>query len=226
MRRGFWMKVRFRLKSIASRKVDVFDDVSRPCRALAKQDRPLRRCLKEIGSPVIRRRIGGFEGLFRIIIEQQVSVPSAQAIWRRCCDGMPQHRAEDVLSAGIETLQRFGLSGPKAGYVHGIATRVASGEFTFDDLVFMSDEDALTALVGLKGIGPWSAAIYLLFCEGRADIWPAKDVALKHAYNAVTEEEITQAALDDHARAWTPYRGIAAHILWTYYAHMRGRVPI
>ena len=77
-------------------------------------------------------------------------------------------------------------------------------------------------------MGPWTASIYLLFCEGRVDIWPPKDVALKAAYNAAKPRKplLDQHVLDERAARWRPYRGLAAHILWTYYAHLRGRVPI
>ena len=176
--------------------------------------------------PHIRRRAGGFGGLFRIIVEQQVSVPSAQAILARCADGLAMDDPEAVRAGGVEALRACGLSGPKARYVDGLARVVAAGDFSFDALADLDDEAASAALQSLKGVGPWSAAIYLLFCEGRIDIWPARDVALKAAYGAASGAAVEQADLDDGADAWRPYRGVAAHILWTYYAHIRGRTPI
>lgn len=206
--------------------LDVFGDTRKATRALARRDVNLRKCLKAIEKPVIRRRDGGFEGLFRIIVEQQVSVPSAQAIWKRCVEGLSAPSVKDVLKAGDTKLKSFGLSAPKARYVLGVAAAVRKGAFSFDALPMMNDEEATASLTSLKGIGPWSAAIYLLFCEGRADIWPSKDVALKAAYNAASGEGLSQQALDDGAYTWAPYRGISAHILWTYYAHLKGRTPI
>ena len=212
--------------------IDAFDDLSAPCRALGRKSKPLRLAYKEIGAPLVRRREGGFEGLFRIIVEQQVSVPSAQAIWGRLCDNVEYGSPDAVIDFGIEKMRACGLSRPKAHYVDGVARKIQSEEFTFKALTDLNDADALDYLISLKGVGPWTAAIYLLFCEGRTDIWPPKDVALKAAFNAAQTtvdpkiEELTQNSLDELADEWTPYRGIAAHILWTYYARIRGRTPI
>lgn len=200
--------------------------MSAPARALARRDKGLARALKAIGAPHVRRREGGFEGLFRIIIEQQVSVPSAQAIWGRCRDGVACADPQRVATLGVDGLKALGLSTPKASYVCGLAERAARGEFDFAALARADDADAMAMLVALKGVGPWTAAIYLLFCEGRADIWPPSDVALKHAYAAAAQEDPDQKRLDARAAEWAPWRGVAAHILWTYYAHLRGRTPI
>lgn len=205
---------------------DVFGDISVATRSLSRRDKVLKKCLKQIGDPVIRRRDGGFEGLFRIIVEQQVSVPSAQAVWGRCCAGMKARSAKDVLAIGDEMLKSFGLSGPKIRYISGIAAAIDGHGFSLNDVGMLSNDDAMDALMALKGIGPWSAAIYLLFCEGRVDIWPAKDVALKHSFNAASGENFDQDTFDKYAADWVPYRGVAAHILWTYYAHLKGRAPI
>lgn len=182
--------------------------------------------MQAIGGPHIRRRDGGFAGLFRIIVEQQVSVPSAQAIWKRCIEGVDHGDPSSVRALGEEGLRRLGLSGPKARYVVELAGAAADGSIDFSALPAMSDADAGDALTRLKGVGPWTASIYLLFCEGRADIWPPKDVALKAAYNAAVAGDFDQKSLDERAAGWSPWRGVAAHILWTYYAHLKGRTPI
>jgi len=179
-----------------------------------------------IGAPVIRRREGGFAGLFRIIVEQQVSVPSAQAIWTRCNAGVDCASPPAVTALGVEGLRAFGLSTPKARYVAGIAQASASGAIDFARLGALDDAAAAATLTALKGVGPWTASIYLLFCEGRADIWPPNDVALKHAYGAAAGDAIEQRALDDRADGWRPYRGVAAHLLWTFYAVLKGRTPL
>lgn len=206
--------------------IDVFSDVGAASRALKRKDAALRRALLVIDKPVIRRREGGFCGLFRIIVEQQVSVPSAQAIWKRCQSGVDCASPDAVAALGADGLKKLGLSTPKARYVIGLAEAAASREVDFGSLPDLCDEDAAAALIALKGVGPWTASIYLLFCEGRVDIWPPNDVALKHAYNAAAGESLAQRELDRAAPAWSPWRGVAAHILWTYYAHLRGRAPI
>jgi len=133
-----------------------------------------------------------------------------------------------ALRQGEDGLRGFGLSGPKVRYVTALAEQWSSGELDEARLAAMSDHDASLALQKIKGIGPWTAAIYLLFCEGRVDIWPPGDVALLGAYRAarLRGPEPDMKFLDARAAKWRPWRGVAAHILWTYYAHIRGRTPI
>ena len=211
-----------------SARLDVFGDTREACAALAKKDGCLARALDAIGEPYIRRRPGGFEALFRIIVEQQVSVPSAQAIWARCQAGMDCADPSHALRQGEDGLRGFGLSTPKARYVMALAESWSSGAIDERKLSTFDDEAASLALQKIKGVGPWTAAIYLLFCEGRVDIWPPGDVALLGAYRSTRRRgpEPDMKFLDGRAAKWRPYRGVAAHILWTYYAHLRGRTPI
>lgn len=209
-------------------RVDPFGDVSAPCGMLAKRDAALKVALKAIGRPHIRRRPAGFEGLFRIIVEQQVSVPSAQAILARCRAGLEEWSPGCVLGAGVDGLKSLGLSTPKARYILSLAEMVESGALDFEALSGEEDERASAILQSVKGIGPWTAGIYLLFCEGRLDIWPPGDVALQAAYGAAAglPAKIGARELNEASALWAPWRGLAAHILWTYYAHLRGRAPI
>ncbi len=216
-----------------ARHTNAFGDTAGACAALARQDTVLAHALDAIGAPHIRRRPGGFEALFRIIVEQQVSVASAQAIWKRCLAGVDPLSPATALAAGEDGLRACGLSGPKIRYVLALAGAVQSGQFNSDDVATLSDEAASAALQSLKGIGPWTAAIYLLFCEGRIDVWPAGDVALLAAWRDARAgagkargPQPTMAGFDARAARWAPQRGLAAHILWTYYAHIRGRTPI
>ena len=209
-------------------RLDVFGDTTGACEALAKKDKALARALAAIEKPYIRRRPGGFEALFRIIVEQQVSVASAQAIWARCQKGVKSMTPRAALRKGEEGLKGLGLSGPKARYVIALAEAVESTDLDLDVLAQMDDGEAAKALQEVKGIGPWTASIYLLFCEGRVDIWPPGDVALLGAYDAarLRGPKPKMKQFDAKAQKWAPYRGVAAHILWTYYAHIRGRTPI
>src|SRR5262249_49278493 len=132
------------------------------------------------------------------------------------------------IAHGEDGLRKLGLSTPKARYILHLAEAVDSGVFNFSALENAADDGASDILQALKGVGPWTAAIYLLFCEGRVDIWPPGDVALQHAYGiaAGLGGKIGARELDDASMRWAPYRGLAAHILWTYYAHLKGRTPI
>ena len=208
--------------------LNVFADTSSACEYLAQKDKPLARAIEAIGEPHIRRRTGGFEALFRIIVEQQVSVPSAQAIWARCCEGVRPMSAAAAIAIGEEGLRACGLTRQKAHYVRLLAEMVADGALDFAEISALEDDAAMVRLQTIKGIGPWTAAIYLLFCEGRVDIWPPKDVALLGAYRAAQTRgpRPDLARLDKKSIKFAPFRGVAAHILWTYYAHIRGRTPI
>ncbi len=208
--------------------LDVFADTSSACALLAEREPTLARALAPISKPVVRRREGGFAGLFRIIVEQQVSVPSAQAIWGRCQGAFDAITPTHIIDHGADGLRGLGLSGPKARYVLGLANDIECGAIDLGALSALDNEEAAEALQSVTGVGPWTAAIYLLFCEGRVDIWPPRDVALRAAYNAAKprKPDLDQNGLDSRSARWAPYRGVAAHILWTYYAHIRGRTPI
>lgn len=188
----------------------------------------LARALDAIGEPHIRRRPGGFEALFRIIVEQQVSVASAQAIWARCKAGVRPITPATAIRQGEDGLRQLGLTRQKAHYVFLLAQSIESGALNLSELAQLDDDAASASLQSLKGIGPWTAAIYLLFCEGRVDIWPPGDIALLAAFSATRRRgpKLEMKNFDARAQKWAPYRGVAAHILWTYYAHIRGRKPI
>lgn len=208
--------------------MNIFGDVSKPCQHLAQQDPALATALKAISVPHIRKRAGGFPALFRIIVEQQVSVASAQAIWARCKIGVKPITPTNVLALGEEYLRGLGLTRQKAHYVSCLAADIKARRLSLPAVARADDAQARVMLTSVKGIGPWTAGIYLLFCEGRVDIWPPGDIAMEHAYahaaglDAKPKSDVLNAVAED----WAPWRGLAAHILWTYYAHVRGRDPI
>jgi DNA-3-methyladenine glycosylase II len=177
-----------------------------------------------------RLRTGGFEGLFRMIVEQQVSVASANAIWKRVVDGLEgEVTPARVLATEIETLRSFGLSIQKATYGHEIARAHVEGRVDFDHLETLSDEEAVARLVAIKGVGRWTAETFLMFCEGRADVFPGGDIALQEAMRwadgAPLRPREKQANL--RAEAWTPHRSVAAHLLWGWYgAVKRGEIAL
>ncbi|RYG11412.1 MAG: DNA-3-methyladenine glycosylase 2 family protein, partial [Caulobacteraceae bacterium] len=167
-----------------------------------------------------RTRTGGFEGLFWMIVGQQVSVASATATWKRVEDGLAgEVTPERVLATDIETLRSFGLSIQKATYGHEIARAQAEGRIDFDHLERLSDEEATAALLAIKGVGRWTAETFLMFCEGRTDIFPAGDIALQEAMRWTDRAALRlgekQAQL--RAQAWRPHRSVAAHLLWGWY---------
>ncbi|MDI1327338.1 MAG: DNA-3-methyladenine glycosylase [Brevundimonas sp.] len=198
--------------------------------ALADLDPALERALAQ--TPVFdwRLRTGGFEGLFRMIVEQQVSVASAAAIWARVVQGLEgEVTPEKVLATEIEALRGLGLSIQKATYGHEIARAHADGRIDFDHLERLSDEEAVERLVAIKGVGKWTAETFLMFCEGRRDVFPAGDIALQEAIRWADGAPSRPREKDAYARAemWRPHRSVAAHLLWGWYgAVKRGEVVL
>lgn len=197
--------------------------------ALARADAGLAAAIASIGEPVIRTREPGFPGLFRIICAQQLSVASATAIRLRCEQGLGGLTAAAVTSADDAALRAFGLSAAKVRTLRAIADAIADGTLDLDAVHRARNTEAAAALTAIKGIGPWTAAIYLLFCDGRLDIWPPADVALRNAWVMAAQPATPpdQKAFDAMARErFAPHGGLAAHILWTYFGQQQGRVPV
>ena len=186
----------------------------------------------EIQTPVFewRRRVGGFEGLFHMIVDQQVSVASAAAIWARVEAGLGgEVTPERVLATEIETLRSFGLSIQKATYGHEIARAHVEKRIDFAHLERLSDEEAIARLTAIKGVGKWTAETFLMFCEGRRDVFPAGDIALQEAMRWADGAAIRPREKEAYARAeiWRPHRSVAAHLLWGWYgAVKRGEVAL
>ena len=177
-----------------------------------------------------RQRTGGYEGLFRMIVEQQVSVASAAAILARVVAGLDgEVTPERVLAAEVETLRGFGLSIQKATYGHEIARAQVDGRIDFDHLERLSDEEAVARLVAIKGVGRWTAETFLMFCDGRQDVFPGGDIALQEAIRWTDGSALRPTEKQACARAeiWRPHRSVAAHLLWGWYgAVKRGEVAL
>ncbi len=173
----------------------------------------------EAGHPAPRLSERGFATLLRTIVGQQVSVASAAAVWRKLDDvvGGAADPA-NIAAASDETLRSAGLSRQKLGYARSLADEVTSGRLDLDHLP-EDDEEAIAALVRVKGIGRWSAEIYLLFAEGRTDIWPAGDLAVQIAVGRILGHEArpSEKLTREVAEAWRPHRGAAAIFAWHHY---------
>ena len=180
------------------------------------------------GQPPLRRRPGGLEGLVRIVMGQQLSVASADAIWTRLRAAYEPFEHGKLLRARTTKLQKVGLSAAKIRTVRAIAEAVAAGFIDFDALSAMPADDAHQMLTAVHGIGPWTTDIYLLFCLGHGDAWPAGDLALQEGARMAfaLPERPDAKALTVMAEAWRPWRGVAARLLWAYYAAVKRRDPV
>jgi DNA-3-methyladenine glycosylase II len=186
--------------------------------------------IAKAGMPGLRRRPAGFPGLCAIICAQQLSTASAAAIWGRLAAAFDPLSHDNVRRARASTLARLGLSKPKIKTLKTIGTAIANGEIDLAAVADMAADEAHAALVKLHGIGPWTADIYLLFCLGHADAWPAGDLALQEAARIAFGLRKRPSAKDmvKLAEVWRPWRGVAAHLLWNYYraAKQRDGAPV
>jgi DNA-3-methyladenine glycosylase II len=194
--------------------------------ALAQRDRAIAAALAHAGYPPPRVNERGYVTLLRTIIGQQVSIASARAIWGKLeaalgAAGNPAIIAE----ASDETLRGAGLSRQKIGYARSLAGEVISGRLDLENLPD-EDEEAIEQLVRIKGIGRWSAEIYLLFAEGRRDIWPAGDLAVQIAMGRILglADKPSERQLRSLAEPWSPHRGPLAIFAWQYYATPRAPI--
>lgn len=193
-------------------------DIRDGIRALRRTCEVMRRLHDLAGDPPLRRHAPGFAGLARIIVGQQVSVASADAIWKRFEGVAEPMTAEIVAQLSDEEFRLAGLSRPKIKTLRRIAEAVGGG-LDLEALALMEETQARELLLSLPGIGPWTADIYLMFCAGRADVFAHGDLALQIAAQMAFEldERPTAEELAKLAQRWTPWRGVAARMLWAYY---------
>ena len=177
------------------------------------------------GPPPLRRRDPGFAGLAAIVVSQQVSVASAQAILSRLEARVAPLEAERLAATPEEDLRACGLSTGKIRALQAVAEAVAVRRLDLAGLAALDAETAHAALVAVKGIGPWTADIFLLFCLGHPDAFPAGDLALREATKLALGLKVRPdaAALERIAERWRPWRGVAARMLWAYYRGVKMR---
>ena len=193
--------------------------------ALTRAD-PVMRALAAAGIvPALRKRPPGFEGLAWIVVGQQVSTASAAAIWGRLRQGLEPATPEAFLRLSDEDLRAAGLSAGKVRTIRAAAREIVEGGLPLDRLHELPAEEAHGLLTRVKGIGPWTADIYLLFCLGHADAFPAGDLALQEAARLAADlaARPSEKELLALAERWRPWRGVAAKVLWAYYRIAKSR---
>ena len=187
--------------------------------ALAEREPAFARVVEKHGVPEPRNSAPGAQTLLRTIVGQQVSVAAARAMWAKleAAFGSPPD-LQLLLAASDEDLRAAGLSRQKSGYIRSLAQLVISGELDLDNLP-IDDEEAIALLTRIKGIGRWSAEIYLLFAEGRDDVFPAGDLAVMVELGRLMglPERPSEKQLREIAEPWKPYRGAAAILAWHSY---------
>lgn len=193
--------------------------------ALPRLDKRWRTIIKGCDRPPLRRREGGFAGLCAIVVSQQLSVASANAIWAKFTARISPLTPLAVLAATDEDLRVAGLSRPKQRSLRALAKALVEGTLMLDTLHGATPEEVHDALTAVSGIGPWTADIYLMACIGHADAFAAGDLALqeaaRHAFGL--ERRPSAKELVALAEAWRPWRGVAARVLWSYYRAVKRR---
>ena len=192
---------------------------------LAQADPRLANLIEIAGRPALRRRPAGFQGLCAIICAQQLSTASAGALWGRLAAAFDPFDHDAVRRARAARLARIGLSRPKIKAMKAIGNAIARGTIDLDVLSGMEADAAHAALTALYGVGPLTADIYLLFCLGHADVWPAGDLALQEAVRLAfaLKQRPASKEMVRLAEPWRPWRSVAAHVLWKYYRTIKGR---
>jgi DNA-3-methyladenine glycosylase II len=193
--------------------------LNKSCDALAEREPAFAGVLEQHGKPAPRSSPPGAITLLRTIVGQQVSVAAARSMWNKleAQFGSPPD-LEKLLAASDEEMRAAGMSRQKSGYIRSLADLVLSGELDLDNLPD-DDEEAIALLTRIKGIGRWSAEIYLLFAEGRPDVWPAGDLAVQIQIGRLLgmADKPSEKQLRELAEAWRPHRGAAAVLAWHSY---------
>ena len=194
-------------------------------RLRAKDPELVERLIKVGGATPLRRREAGFAGLATIIVSQQVSTASAAAIFGRLQARIVPLEAAGIAKATDEDLRACGLSNAKIRTLRAVAQAILEGSLDLKVLGDLDAEDAHKALIAVKGIGPWTADIFLLFCLGHPDAFPAGDLALQEAAKLALnlKRRPDAARLERIAERWRPLRGVAARMLWAYYRGVKAR---
>lgn len=208
------------LRAESAARLDVTDrrQLSRAVRALARDCHIMKAAHAYVGVPEWRTRQGDYAGLARIIAYQQLSTKAAGTIWGRVEAMLGKVTPASVLAADIDALRACGMSRPKISHIRSIATAVEDGSLNFRRVARKSDDAAREELVAVKGIGPWTADVYLMFCLGRWDVFPHADIGLSEAYRMISGERKRHPPKKflRTGEKWRPYRGVAAHMLWAY----------
>jgi DNA-3-methyladenine glycosylase II len=201
------------------------DVLTEGLKALPRLDKRWRAVIKGCDRPPLRRREGGFPGLCAIIVSQQLSVASANAIWAKFVARISPLTPQVMLAATDEDLRLTGLSRPKQRSLRALAAALVEGSLVLDALHAATPEEVHAALTAVSGIGPWTADIYLMSCIGHTDAFAAGDLALqeaaRHAFGL--ERRPSAKELVALAEAWRPWRGVAARVLWSYYRAVKQR---
>ena len=192
---------------------------------LLEKDVVFQKIIDKYGNPFLSTRPEGFESLCKLIIEQQVSLASAKACYLKMEQFLGQVTPENILDVSSEELRKNFVSKQKAVYLKELSLAIVSGKLNLESLKIKEENQIRNELTTIKGIGNWTADVYLMFCLQKVDVFPIGDIALqntlKELYSVSTKEEMI--ILSEN---WKPYRSLATHFFWHYYLSKRNRKPL
>ncbi len=213
---NFYHKERYEMHALGNQAIkNMLDE-------LALKDDKIAAAIGCVGYPSERINPGGFAVLLRVIVGQQLSVKAAATIYLRFADLLDDNiTPERVLALDADTMRGVGMSRQKFSYSHSLAQSVQSGLLDFDSLDVLSDEEVITVITAVKGLGRWSAEMYLMFSMGRVDIWPIDDLAVRAGIARILgeNEKPTPKMVGSWGEAWRPYRSAVALLSWHYYSN-------
>ncbi|MAP95746.1 MAG: DNA-3-methyladenine glycosylase [Ponticaulis sp.] len=196
------------------------------CEVLSAADPALARAYQDIGVPEWRSATPSYQTLARTLVYQLISTRAAAAIWERLLAFGNGEITPTIIRSATETeLRECGLSGPKINFLNSVADAIETGTLDLASLAHLDDETARKHLLSVKGIGPWTANVYLMGALHRMNVFPETDVGLIEAFRVLSNSEsrLSPRAFRDHARSWQPYRSMAAHLLWGHLNWRRAR---
>jgi DNA-3-methyladenine glycosylase II len=210
------------------KRIEAIEDIEAALGELCQIDNRLNAVRETAGRVPLRLSEPGFESLASIIVSQQVSKASAEAMFNRLKANAVPLSPETLLGCDDEVFRKSGLSRPKQRTLLAVADAICCGVLDLHRLCAFEREEALGAMTAISGIGPWTAQVYLMFAAGHPDIFPARDVALQkavaHAFALGSRPD--EKRLAEIAESWRPWRAVAARLFWAYYAAMKGREGI
>ena len=212
------------MENSTTRIIETDADIAEGIAALIKIEPRFRIAVEESGPIPLRRKPSGFAPLLQAIVGQQISVAAAAGIWKRI-EAANAISPKAVLALSDDDLRACGLSRPKVKYARAIAEACESRALCFDFCRDAPVEEAIRMMTAIKGVGPWTAEIYLMFSVGRADVFASKDLALQEATRVLFDlkDRPSGREMEAMAELWSPWRAVAARILWAYYRVVKGR---
>jgi DNA-3-methyladenine glycosylase II len=190
---------------------------------LLEKELIFQKIIDHYGLPIITTREQGFPSIVHLILEQQVSIASAQASYDKLKNNFGAILPSNLCNLSLEEFRSVGISKQKASYIVNLAEKILQKELNIESWNNLPEEQVYKELISLKGIGRWTAEVYLMFCLQKKDVFPVGDIAVQHTMRDFFETE-TKEEMEIYAEKWKPFRSLATYLLWHWYLGKRNRL--